>query len=402
MKRILLRAPQSPFDNLTALKTICEDKIWSNVGNLLFAQSVYKTLYNDNTQITIMDLPASAYEPSYINKMYDIIILPFANAFRKDFIPKLNEYTKLIQKINIPVVVVGIGAQQSIDKMDVLTFDYDRNVSEFIKAVLQHSESIGVRGEYTRRYLDKLGFGNHVRVIGCPSMYMFGDELPKQPIQVPHAYFKLNLNGKSSDSERIRQYLFGTGEQCTFVPQGIRELKMLYTGLHVKNNAESYPYRLDSPTLEHMEIRFPLSVYGWIELLKQGNMSIGTRIHGSIASILSGLPTFLICTDSRTLELAEYHQIPHCIEKDFDFSQTVYELYKNYDFSRVYEGHVERYNNYLNFMKENGVEIHKSSFALFEKKSKEIKWKKALTPITKVDESELLRRINLYYNKKFS
>lgn len=396
MKRILLRAAQSPFDNLTAFDTMCGDKIWSNVGNLVFSQSVYKSLYSKDTHITIMNKPARTYEAEYINENFDMVLLPFANAFRKDYISKLNGYTDLIKKLRIPVVVVGIGAQARLSDMNSFDTSYDDDVIEFVKAVLERSCSIGVRGEYTYQYLKRLGFEKHTRIIGCPSMYMYGDILPKQ-IKSNHT-FRLNINAKGSDSAQIRQYLFNPPCKSVFIAQATRELKMLYTGAKIKNDS-SYPYRLDSPILDNTHMRFPLSVQGWIELLQKGNMSIGTRIHGSIVSVLAGLPTFLICTDSRTLELAEYHNIPHCMEKDFDFDRSIYEIYDSVDFTQIYKGHSERYEYFKKFMQENGIEISKKSLTLFEEKCKKIKWRPSLKPITEVGKKEMLRRLNLYYDE---
>lgn len=40
--KILMRAPQDIFGNFNAFDTIVDDKIWSNVGNLIFPYSIYK------------------------------------------------------------------------------------------------------------------------------------------------------------------------------------------------------------------------------------------------------------------------------------------------------------------------------------------------------------------------
>ena len=51
--RILMRASQTPFDNFNAFDTMMNDKIWDNAGNLLYANSIYKTLYNENVTIEL-------------------------------------------------------------------------------------------------------------------------------------------------------------------------------------------------------------------------------------------------------------------------------------------------------------------------------------------------------------
>ena len=111
--------------------------------------------------------PKTKEQAEKINAKYDILILPFANAFRKDFIPLLDRFTKLINQVKIPVVVTGIGAQAAINS-DLSELDFMKDsVTEFCKSVLQRSASIGVRGEFTKRYLDSLGFADEeIDVIG--------------------------------------------------------------------------------------------------------------------------------------------------------------------------------------------------------------------------------------------
>src|SRR5699024_11303644 len=58
-------------------------------------------------------------------------------------------------------------------------FSFDKEVKDFINAVLERSNIIGVRGQITADYLNYLGFTEGVdhTVIGCPSMYTFGRDL---------------------------------------------------------------------------------------------------------------------------------------------------------------------------------------------------------------------------------
>ena len=51
--RILMRASQSPFDNYSPFETILYDRIWSNVGNLLFPFSLFRILISEDTTIDI-------------------------------------------------------------------------------------------------------------------------------------------------------------------------------------------------------------------------------------------------------------------------------------------------------------------------------------------------------------
>lgn len=400
MTRILLRAAQSPFANHTGFQTFIHDKIWSNLGNLLFSHSVFKALYSKNVQIDIMDKDASAYTAGEINEKYDFVVLPFANAFRSDFAKKLQNYTNLIQKLTIPVVVPGIGMQAPVQSQEHMNFGFDPQVKAFMKAVLEHSACVGVRGSVTYDYLCNLGFKEHTQIIGCPSMYTFGDTLPAQPTnKVSHAAFRVNLNGKRADSERIKHYLFTSGENAAFYPQTTKELEMLYTGRTIDASEQFYPASLNSKTLRTTptSICFPLSVRSWIESLRRADMSIGTRIHGSVASVLSGLPTFVICTDSRVLELAEYHEIPHCLESEFNDERSIYEIYQQTDFTSVYANHKQRYENYVEFMKKNGLTVQKPPFTDFYEKFNTIAFNTPVIPLTNTEPAEMLHRLNAYY-----
>ena len=46
-----------------------------------------------------------------INEEFDAFVIPLANAFRPSFSDKLRRLTRLIRQLQMPVVVVGVGAQ---------------------------------------------------------------------------------------------------------------------------------------------------------------------------------------------------------------------------------------------------------------------------------------------------
>ncbi len=81
--RILLRAGNTPFEIADA--SLSQTTGRGNSGNLLFAHSVYKSLYTPGNQIDV-----DGYRPDFasadeINERYDIFVLPLANAVRPAF-----------------------------------------------------------------------------------------------------------------------------------------------------------------------------------------------------------------------------------------------------------------------------------------------------------------------------
>ena len=71
------------------------------------------------------------------------------------------------------------------------------------------------------------------------------------------------------------------------------------------------PVSSKHPLIRENRVRFFLDPKTWFDHLAQYDFSFGTRIHGNIAALLAGTPAVLLAHDSRTLELADYHQIPH-------------------------------------------------------------------------------------------
>lgn len=156
-----------------------KDRTGFNNGNLAYQYSIYRTLWNDNVEIHADGLSSNPNLAEKINENYDLYIVPLADAFREDFRPVLRNYTQLIRKLKIPVVVTGVGLRANYEPQLDEGFTFDEDVTNFVKAVLEKSAQIGVRGQITADYLKKLGFNEDIdyRVIGCPSLYTFGREI---------------------------------------------------------------------------------------------------------------------------------------------------------------------------------------------------------------------------------
>ena len=175
MKKVLMRAGKNPFTTIGYEDVLQNNILGTNSGNLIFAHAAHKTLLTDDVQITHSGYTAKPLNADEINEKYDYFVLPFANAFRKSFESHLKSYTKLIKKLKIPVVVVGVGAQTDLNYNMESMRSIDESVTDFVSAVLDRSASIGVRGELTASYLNKLGFKD-VDIIGCPSLFLHGPD----------------------------------------------------------------------------------------------------------------------------------------------------------------------------------------------------------------------------------
>jgi len=277
--------------------------------------------------------------------------------------------------------------------------ELDKAVIEFTKAVSEKSSSIGLRGEFTYNYMKKLGLKNVCEVIGCPSMYTYGDTLPKQPPKkISSDNFKISINGKNNDNGDIKKYLFGNPYDYIYIPQTTRELRMIYSGMPIKNDTNNYyPLSINKPPYMNDNAVFCTNVQSWFKLLETVDLSIGTRIHGNIAAVLSGTPAFIIKTDDRVSELAAYHEIPCAAPEKFDFKKDIYTLYSETDFSSIYKNHAQRYSKFASFLRKNGLEPVSQPNEYFIDKEKAIQFEKPVHCITNVEKSEMAERLNKYY-----
>lgn len=73
-------------------------------------------------------------------------------------------------------------------------------------------------------------------------------------------------------------------------------------------NSDSYYAKL----LGEDRIRLIPDMYNWSKFLQKSGFdySFGSRIHGTIMAILSGIPATIVAIDSRTQEMAEFFDIP--------------------------------------------------------------------------------------------
>lgn len=354
MMKILMRLGKDPFDIVPAFQAYRQNVLGYNNGNLLFQLSAYKSLNTPLNKIVSYGYSANPSDADWINDNFDCFVLPLANAFRKSFIKKLDLYTSLVKKLKIPVIVLGVGAQAEEAKLEKIP-KIDESVTSFVKAVLDKSASIGVRGEFTASYLRSLGFGGDViDVVGCPSMFLFGSRFPETRSASIGKYSKLVISSRKRNEEfkMLAQKSIRAYPNLHFLPQATETLEVLL-GFRDETFLEELQ---DLPVPGVIETKFFIDIWPWMMFLKECEFAFGTRIHGNVISLLAGTPAHVVAHDSRTLELAEYFEIPYTEINKLKTSDTIETLYEKSDYSKIVKNHGERFNNYLSFMQKNGLQ----------------------------------------------
>ena len=371
MMKILMRATVDPLTDMTPSKFIIENHTGGNIGNMMFTNSIVKTLMvDDETTIDYINTRTAKLDKKYadfVNENYNFFLIPMANAFKKNGHEELPKLANFVRMLNIPCAVLGIGIQRALveGKFSEI-YAYNAEAKDFISAILEKSPMIGVRGEMTADYLGELGFlpEKDYTVIGCPSMFTFGSKLPelKKTILTPESIVAFN---SKIEHENNPDYAFLAEPYKDFLVKSYREFpNMLYTVQQIDDARMIY---LDSLMQERKKgklydvekaITFT-GVNAWIDYFKENvDFSFGARIHGSIAAVLGGVPTITAPLDRRVYELADYHNIPMVCFNDEEThaDKTLFDLFEKADFESVYRGHEERFNHYLDFLHSIGLE----------------------------------------------
>jgi hypothetical protein len=111
----------------------------------------------------------------------------------------------------------------------------------------------------------------------------------------------------------------------------------------------------DSRLYQRDQIRFPLDPRTWVDYLRDFQFVFGTRIHGTVASILAGTPALLLAHDSRTLELADYHHIPYRRIDQVTADTDANELYGDVDYTEFHAHTPDTFARFAAFLEKNGL-----------------------------------------------
>jgi hypothetical protein len=223
----------------------------------------------------------------------DMVVLAMSNAIQKRTALLVGEIANSIEHFDCPKIMLSIGAQNKTSEL----FYFPPELKSKTVKLLSQMDSVNLRGEYTLDLLRHNGIEGSFEANGCPSILL--NEIPLIPKWKDE---KVVIN-----MPRYKQcpILF-----CNFIEMSGDERVTL---LAQDNIYQGY-------SNEKKDINHILSIDVWRDHLEGATFSIGTRIHGSIMSLLCGVPTLCICIDSRTTELCRSLNVPYVIYEDNRFA----------------------------------------------------------------------------------
>ncbi|AXT84514.1 hypothetical protein C6I20_04420 [Aeromicrobium sp. A1-2] len=381
MTRILIRAAQDPTVALKAMASA--ERMGANAGNLLYANAVARTLAARSNRVETGAFDAHLVDRAAwvrkINKRYDHYVVPLANAFRYKNGASLEAMTELVRALDVPVTVVGVGAQATItaasDDARAIRMGktggrklpsaadsafHDDRVRAFVEAVLEKSTSFGVRGPVTKAYLVGLGLPDErIDVIGCPSVFTWGPEFRVHkgngPVTEASA-LSMNIDYRVRGIGAVIERNVALYPRLTSVSQDLKSARMIITGeeqFDMTRRDPRTPVHTAHPLFRGGRLLFFASPWGWIAEMGRMQFVFGNRLHGNIAAILGGTPAHLLAHDSRTLELARYHAIPYSTLDEEATPPTAAELWDRTDYTAFNEAYPGRFGTYIDFLHRN-------------------------------------------------
>lgn len=412
-KKIALRAGKSPFQPLSAEATALQGVSASNVGNMIFSESAFKILSTPNVSVIPKGYNIHKLNIYKINEQYDAIVLPFANAFRLQWKEQLNAYTEFVSKLKIPVIVMGVGIQTDFDYNLNKLSPIEKETKKLVSAILDRSASIGVRGEATKAFLNKLGFRDeYIDVIGCPSMFRYGRDfyidLAKLNKKSSQSNYALNITGPGFDNfgfkvgkEKIASIIdFNIDKYSSsdVILQNNYSLITMLFGRGISLGTEYDGVSLDATkVLDGGRAKQFVDPSPWIKFLSNKDFSLGSRIHGNIAALLAGTPCFVLSTDSRTRELCEFFHIPFQYIDQVKNYMDVEEFKCQADYSRLISNYNYKFDNFINFLDKNGLDncfYYKGFAENFENELSKIKFSEPVSGVKLDSNSKYLYKIS--------
>lgn len=349
-----------PKDHLSTQNVI--QNIAGNSGNSYITYSVIKMIYGEFVDIDdIKNMWLTKYNKTTveeINKSYDKVILILQDNLRiNDSYYKHDIYEeaiKFFEKIKLPIVCFSLGSNSFGTKLNIKNLK--KSLIKFLQIVSHKTESFGVRGEYTQEILEKIGIKNST-VTGCPSYFEAGPS--RKVIKSYHKNKKLLIGG-FVNNRYVNDY------ESHLILQDEEKYIKLLMGDSIKDfDLEGFHYKsYDKEVLKlylKKQIHFFVNMDQWKSFIKDKNFSfyIGTRIHGSIMAINSGIVPIVTHQDFRSKEMCDLFKITNI---DLDYEDDIFEIYQNIDVNKINKEYKNLFNNFSKWIESNGLKINKEFY----------------------------------------
>ena len=298
-----------------------------NTGNMFIGHGLYNNVIckSKSYHPGFREIP-----PERFHDHYDLALIPASNFVNNS--TDLAAHYDYFSKTKANLICFGLGSQL----LPGQNVELRPGTERFLRLISERSGSIGVRGTFTAEVLWKLGIRN-LNIVGCPSLLGLRTEQLQHLCQRPPTLEKIGINFsnnvrshalnptamKASEDELFQ---FMIQKNSFYIVQNeIPEVELLAAiaagNIAVFNpilerictSFSVSPSRDDVKQYLVQRLRIFFHVDEWLGSTSTMTASIGSRFHGNIAAILSGVPALFLVHDMRTLELCELYHLPHVL-----------------------------------------------------------------------------------------
>lgn len=338
-----------------------------NTGHSLISESVVRNFLDQKPYYSINNLYVSftTHDIDMLKKCNHIIII------LKDFLRADESYSEAnveIFKSNLKIIQNQLDVQMTILSLGLNNHDASINLDslielipsyfkEWLKAIDHKTFKFCTRGYRSAEILDKLNISN-ILPLGCPSY--FYNKFPKIYID-DYNYNDLTIFNGVFCNKRSKNHIYT-----------IQDERILFEMLNGKKYQKSdYAYFYDMSELyaddimlhkDLDKVKYFFNFSSAKDIYINAKLSIGSRIHGGVASLSCGVPAIITNHDLRATEMCEFLKIPHFPKLGFtegsDFGESInlIDLLASVSFDKYNQAYEEKYTNFLDF-KNNFMDI---------------------------------------------
>jgi hypothetical protein len=334
----------------------------NNTGNLVFSEALYRVLGNARRSSYHFDQKELEGR--------DVIVVAAAN-----WLNPYSDFSDLAQRLEqtkLPVIICGLGAQAALSKQIP---KLQEGTLRLIQLAAERSASLSTRGDFTCEVLASYGIKNSVST-GCPSLMLCGPEPPqiRRPAQIEVRHTCIHSTRHLLNlADKFQLYLYKEAYRLNIDIVLQSELADFYCAINTppqegsldKVNAvlaAAYGAARAEEVKTYLGLKGKVffSMEDWIAYMKTKVFCLGTRIHGTIMSLIAGTPALLIAHDSRTLEMAQKMNIPHIESAEVDIAKQIDipRYYDNAKLDRFVDGFPAYYRGFMEFFSANGLAVN--------------------------------------------
>lgn len=349
--RELLAECESKDAFMTTLKAI------SNTGNYMIGEGALRCLPERTTHMPFWHLHNQSESPEFfasIRRDFDVCVFTAANLIRRDLSAE-NE-ARILERIDLPLVILGIGIQREAD----LAGELPKGTLRFLQLLRDRNAFVMTRGHVTADFLRANGIHNAVAA-GCPSMFSFKrkmlesiDALRSATISPSTRFVFSGYLGSENPLETISDIngLVGPSGTASYVLQdepvaygmeiGGSGSDLIYDSCNCKVIG-SVAFKFQDQIRKSVDMFAFFDTNQWRTWAGFHDLSLQRRFHGCIATMQAGVPTVSIAVDDRMREMLNFIGFPYLDKKVWEAQENRSDFLRDFLTSVSPEGISEQY-----------------------------------------------------------